>query len=417
MTIDLRNLTAGRLWIISAPPDRSSSSDAPRGQAYLSRALFSLCTVHTDAVPSLSVDEGWRLYVNPDWLATTDVPTIGRELAHVLWHLLNNHAERARACGVTDESAERWHLAADMAIQDLTASSGRAPDHLPEPLTSDDGRCPSAEELFARLLGDERYDGSADGNADRDHTDCGSGADGIPRDYEPAVSAELPVLSRLEAMAVRHDVALGVGGAHPGTRCSSALQRWADSIAPPRVPWQQVLAGAARRSVTTVAGRGDYTYRRPSRRSSSTPGVVLPSQQRPVPQVAVVVDTSGSMDHRMLGRALAELDRILETLQMGENGLQVFTVDTAAYEMSRVRRAVDVDLLGGGGTDMTVGIAAAAMQRPRPELVVVFTDGYTPWPAAPVPGMTVLAALIGPDHHSLPTTPDWIVRVECVGDE
>ena len=47
----------------------------------------------------MTVDEGWRLYMNPEWLAAASVPDVGRELAHLVWHLINRHADRARGCG------------------------------------------------------------------------------------------------------------------------------------------------------------------------------------------------------------------------------------------------------------------------------------------------------------------------------
>jgi Mg-chelatase subunit ChlD len=50
--------------------------------------------------------------------------------------------------------------------------------------------------------------------------------------------------------------------------------------------------------------------------------------------------------------------------------------------------------VGGGGTDMGAGITAAARLRPRPSVVVVLTDGMTPWPAEPPKGMQVVVGMI-----------------------
>ena len=60
-----------------------------------------------------------------------------------------------------------------------------------------------------------------------------------------------------------------------------------------------------------------------------------------------------------------------------------------------VRRAQDIELIGGGGTDQREGIGAALALRPRPDLILVLTDGQTPWPdrRPPVP---VVIALVEP---------------------
>jgi Mg-chelatase subunit ChlD len=57
-------------------------------------------------------------------------------------------------------------------------------------------------------------------------------------------------------------------------------------------------------------------------------------------------------------------------------------------------QARDVQLLGGGGTDMGAGLAKAAEIRPRPDLIVVLTDGHTPWPEAPPRGIRVIVGLM-----------------------
>ena len=73
-----------------------------------------------------------------------------------------------------------------------------------------------------------------------------------------------------------------------------------------------------------------------------------------------------------------------------------------------VARGSDVVLAGGGGTDMGVGIRAAARLRPRPQVVVVLTDGGTPWPASPPPGISVVVGLIGRHNRDVRgSVPHW----------
>jgi Mg-chelatase subunit ChlD len=57
----------------------------------------------------------------------------------------------------------------------------------------------------------------------------------------------------------------------------------------------------------------------------------------------------------------------------------VICCDLRVHPGQTVRRAEDIELLGGG-TDLREGIKAALALRPRPDLVLVLTDGQTPWP-------------------------------------
>jgi len=138
--------------------------------------------------------------------------------------------------------------------------------------------------------------------------------------------------------------------------------------------------------------------------------VVLPALRRPVPEVAVVCDTSGSMTESLLAAALAEVEGLLQALGLARQ-VRVLACDTAVAPAQRVTSARQVQLVGGGGTNMGAGIAAAVALRPRPAVTVVLTDGYTPWPAAAPKGTRVVVGLLGP---GAPAAPPWAraVRVE-----
>ena len=79
--------------------------------------------------------------------------------------------------------------------------------------------------------------------------------------------------------------------------------------------------------------------------------------------------------------------------------------------MSRISSAEigQTTLAGGGGTDMRVGIERALQGADRPNVIIVLTDGYTPWPAEPVT-CRVIAALVGGTAGSLeyPNPPGWV---------
>ena len=93
----------------------------------------------------------------------------------------------------------------------------------------------------------------------------------------------------------------------------------------------------------------------------------------------------------------------------------MLAVDAAVHTIDTVRSARAVRLGGGGGTDMEVGIQAALATRPSPQLVILITDGFTPWPSIPPP-IPVVVALVGQSRDRLSPAPDWLQRVEVVPD-
>lgn len=68
----------------------------------------------------------------------------------------------------------------------------------------------------------------------------------------------------------------------------------------------------------------------------------------------------------------------------------MLSCDAAAQAVHSLCRAEGIPLLGGGGTDLREGFAAALRARPRPDVVVVLTDGQTPWPSDRPPCRTVV---------------------------
>lgn len=410
-------LAAAKLWIISP-----TAGDLP----YLSTALYALATVPSDGPRTMATDARWRLYVNPDWLSTTPTPEVGRMLVHQLWHLLADHADRATTAQVHRGSAAAWRTAADLTVGEVLpwAEHGL-------PAATDRGlpRGRSAEEYFALLAGLPAPGSAAggggaveappdsaptDGGAQRPQ-DCGSGCDGIPRGYDlPATGADPLGLDTHSAESLRREVARGLAEHH---RARGGLPgewgRWIGAVLDPVVPWPRVLRAAVRRGVGWGQGHTDFTYSRISRRQASAGAAILPALRRPVPAVVIILDTSGSVEDGLVAQALGEVEAVLASLAIPGTAVTVMAVDAAVHTVARVRDVASVELAGGGGTDMGVGIAAAVRTRPAPEVVIVLTDGYTPWPAAP-PRVAVVAGVLGRESARLPATPWWVQRVEVV---
>jgi predicted metal-dependent peptidase len=405
--IDTDRLAAAKLWLTSG------GGDSP----YLSTAVYALHTVSCVDVDTMTCDERWRLYVNPAWLAQTSVPAVATQLAHLVWHLLSDHAGRATSLQVTSTTSKAWRTACDVTVAETLDGSGLTDHHLPRPSDHRLAAHRPAEEHYARLsrlATTSHADDRSDATAPPDDG-CGSAADARPRRYEHPDDADLPSTPPVAADEIRRRVAIEFRRhvTSRGTQPAEAL-RWAAAILEPVVRWQDVLTAAVRRAAGWANGFAEYTYTRPSRRQSAVHGVVLPATRRPLPTVAIVVDTSGSVDDGMLGQALGEVDGAIAGLGVPGHQVSVISCDAAVAATSTVRRAADVRLAGGGGTDMRAGIAAAQGQRPRPDVVVVLTDGYTPWPNQPPGGMAIVTALLRRDGTTPPRPPAWAQVVDCV---
>jgi predicted metal-dependent peptidase len=387
---------------------------------YMASALLSLDPVVVDQsddppaqrldLSALPVDEGWHIYLDPEVLATMDVPAAGFWMVHQVSHLLREHAERCpvrdpeSAMGPTAQRApgqRNWNLAADAEINDdLVAGTLVRPTTavMPQALGLADSL--TAEEYWTALGGAEDKRAQPHRDDAVGECDCGSGCDGTGRPWDSGA----PGVSRTGRKLLERDVARRIREhQHRYGNTPAGWQRWADDVLEPTVSWQRLLASAVRRGVADVAGRVDFSYRKPSRRSSVVPDVVLPSLRQPLPKVAMVLDTSGSMNDLMLSQSLAEVQGVLRGLGVGRRHLRIVCCDAKAFEAQKVMEARNVELLGGGGTDMGAGLRKVAELRPRPDLVIVLTDGFTPWPATPPIGIKVIVGLMDP----MGTVPEW----------
>ncbi|MFG2292156.1 VWA-like domain-containing protein [Streptomyces sp. NPDC048603] len=373
---------------------------AAEDRPYLASALYALTVVPSMGVPTMGVDRHWRCYVSPRFVDSTPVAELAGVWVHEVAHLLRDHHGRTDRLPAADQRDHvRVNIAQDCEINDDLLADGIAlPAGRVEPK---DFGLPTGG-LFEGYL-----PSIPPTPADR-FPDCGSGAHGLPMPWELPEDSGPARLGPVEADALRRTTAQAMR-AHQRSRghLPAGWQLWAQEVLEPTVDWRQALSGAVREAAAWAAGAVDYTYRRPSRRTPALRGVVLPSLRRPLPRVAVVIDTSGSMGQDDLAAALGEVTGVLRQVGIQGNRVSVLACDADVHAVSRVTSTAEVTLAGGGGTDMRVGIAAALAVPDRPGIVIVLTDGHTPWPRE-LPSCRLIAALIGPDA---PAPPAWVETV------
>ena len=116
----------------------------------------------------------------------------------------------------------------------------------------------------------------------------------------------------------------------------------------------------------------------------------MPSFHQPRPRPGFLIDTSSSMEDSQLARALAELAGLTRQLGYGAD-VVVACCDAAVRDVRKVFGAGQVELCGGGGTDLDVGLRAFIERTHDPiDLLVIVSDCHD---------MVERCASVSRDHH------------------
>jgi predicted metal-dependent peptidase len=364
-------------------------------RSYFAPALFSLIPLETDLIDSMAVDRHWRLYYNDRWLETHTVEENAALLIHEVSHLLRDHETRKEQAGARDH--RRWNTAGDCEINDdLHAEGLPLPGDPPLPTKYGLASGNTAENYYKAL---PPPSGTSAGGGDDSQrgSDCGSGAHGERRIWELPADAERDggtgAVDRLKAELVRRDVARRIEEMSPyAGDVPLSWRRWARATLAPKVDYMATIRHAVRRALRdSTLGRYDRTYRRPHRRQACYGEFIMPSFHQPRPRPGFLIDTSGSMGDSQLARAVSELAGLTRQLGYGAEVI-VACCDAAVHDVRKVFAGTRVELHGGGGTDMGIGMRAFIDRKSAPiDLLVIVTDCCTPWPteAPPFPVITI----------------------------
>jgi predicted metal-dependent peptidase len=352
----------------------------------------------------MGVDFKWNCYYNPETITKWTVQEVATVLEHEAWHLLRKHHTRTPGTGPTikqDLSRTachlRWNLSTDCEINDDLIKTPH--NQLPERAVLPQNWKLKTEELaewyYENIPADAVSDlqislkgqpspknkpgqqpGQTEANPEEGEQPNwgGSCADGQSRPWEEGGEHLYPIDKELIQRQVAQEIKKQKGrGTIP-----TGQSRWADdTLKEPIVPWNKELASIMRGHFASLSGRSDSTYSRRNRRQSCYGKIIRPSFLRLLPTIAVVVDTSGSVSDEMLSQALTETHMLLKANE--GSGVHVLSCDAAVHSVQKVFNRKQVAFCGAGGTDMTIGVMAAL--KLKPHVVVLITDGYTPYPA------------------------------------
>lgn len=347
---------------------------------YFSRALLGMIPHPEPRIPTLAVTPGMVLLFNPAYLLSLTEKQAGTVLWHEAQHVLRKSFDRLK--GVDEETA---NICEDLAINTTARHNAcwefppgvllPAKYNLPEDLT--------AEEYYRLLPDNAKADASGACCGQ-----CGSAAGGSsPSSKEIEKEADaLYGRTEVDVDLIRLGAARDIvnhekfAGKVPGK-----WSEWANKILEPsKVSWEVYFHNLVRTASSRITqGDADYSIMHPSRRIfAMPPGPFRPGLVGHELEFAIIIDTSGSMDiQKHIRPALREArGAVLASgcdrcwFLQGDADVSTKPVRISAQNL------VDVEIKGRGGTDFRVPIAAAMKLRPKPNLILYYTDGFGPAP-------------------------------------
>ncbi len=150
------------------------------------------------------------------------------------------------------------------------------------------------------------------------------------------------------------------------------VERFIDELLNPKMNWKSLLQKYVIQELPS-----DYTYSRPSKRSVST-GFYMPDIVRDTIDVAIAIDTSGSISEYELKTFLSEIVSIARS----HNNIKMKLVthdyvihDRIEVSNGSIRKIMDLVPKGGGGTSHRDVFKWA--EKERVKILICFTDGYS----------------------------------------
>ncbi|SDL64902.1 Predicted metal-dependent peptidase [Nonomuraea maritima] len=314
------------------------------------------------AIAAVSSEAG-EIYVNP--LAKHSEPEWRFVLAHEMLHAALRHGERV---GMRDPYL--WNVACDYVINGWLVEMGVG--EMPEGLLYDQSLSGmSAEAVYDLIAVDLRRMRKLATLRGRGLGDQLDRPPGRVRDY---VDLDEYYRNALRTGLAYHQSA-GRGFVPAG------LEQEIRALDQPPLPWDAQLARWFDEHFTPEEKRRSYA--RASRRQASSPGIPRPGWIRPEETVrkrtfGVVLDTSGSMDVQLLGKALGAIASYAAARDVPR--ARVVFCDAAAYDAGYLpveEIAGKAKVRGRGGTYLQPGVRLLehADDFPPDGPVLVITDG------------------------------------------
>lgn len=311
--------------------------------AFFTTLCFNMEHHFTDSVNTAATN-GKKILYNPDFFMSLTVDERVFLLIHETMHVAYMHMLR-----IGDRNHKNWNIATDHVINlQLIERKFKMPNNgLADPAF----KGMSAEQVYGLLPPP-------------------------PEDFEPDL---MPAEGDIEALeeaiqdaVIQASIQSKAAGDAPGT-IPGEIEIFLQRLLNPKLSWQTIL----RKYLQNLA-KTDYSWKKPNRRFF--PDHHLPSLSGfGLIDLVVAVDTSGSVSDEEFQQIVSEIASILKMMKPGK--ITVLHFDTTLKEVivvKTLKELKDVKFTGRGGT--RIAPVLDWVEKEKPQLTLVFSDGYFGWP-------------------------------------
>lgn len=320
--------------------------------------------VEDRSVPTAATDMT-SIFYNPDFFGSISTDEVLGVMAHEIMHIVLKHGLRREG-----RNPKLWNYACDYAINPVLIDSGFK---LPDGCLLDAKYCGLSAEVIYEQLQQQQNQKPKSGQPQPGEGD-GDGGNPLGQDLKEPTNMDGEAKARVER-SIQQRVAQAANMARMAGKVPAGLERLIDGILNPEVPWQTLL-----RDYMTRITHDNESWSRRNRRFN----VYLPARHNQrMGEIIIIGDTSGSISAAELNKVAAEVNAISDAVQ--PERIRVLWADTKVQreEVFEPGETITLSPTGGGGTDMRVPLDHA--EQFEPQVVVLVTDGYTPWPQVEPP--------------------------------
>jgi len=341
---------------------------------FFATPVLSTPLVKSKHIPTAATDSV-KIYWNEDWFEGLSVDNYQFVLAHEVLHILFKHKLRQGT-----RNAKLWNIACDFKINAILtkAECGKMPTGIKSGYFDKSGRFDglSEEQIYDIIKKeDEEKRGGKGQPGDSfgsDDDDMAGDILDLPEDITPD---QVETLKR----QIDQKLAQAANLARLAGKLPGEIEKIIDEILNPKVRWEDLL-----RDYMTRIAHDDESWQRRNRRFWN---VYMPARYNTrMAGMTIIGDTSGSIGPDDYAQIATNIKAIIE--DVNPEFIRVMWADTRTASVQMMepgdfRGPSSLKPKGGGGTDMRVPLKDA--EEYDPPVVVLITDGYTPWPDSEPP--------------------------------